>query len=140
MHLITYVSDFALPKTQMKQTLHDIVVVAKQHNPKHGITGVLFYIEETFLQVIEGEEANLRSLMTNIEADERHKNLTYLIDTTVEKRGFADWNMDSFILKNNLTFDKTTMSKLTENFSQNLLPRSDTLVYFYRSLLEEKVA
>ena len=139
MHLIAYVSQ--APGLANKEfLLEDIVTVAKRENPKRGITGVLFYHDGHFLQVIEGEESSLRSLMSNIEADPRHSEVNYLIDTKTESRGFRQWNMDSFDLGSDRKIDRGVLTELTESFKKNLLPRSDMLVFYYKALLKMKAA
>jgi hypothetical protein len=138
MHLITYTSDFIPTCGPIDFVLKDIVALAQKENKKHNITGVLFFVDGSFLQVIEGEEADLRVLMANIEKDSRHKNLKYLIDTEVEARGFADWNMDSLHLKAGKSFDYSYLSALSDSFLNCLMPRSDQLVQYYKSLMDER--
>lgn len=135
LHLITYISDFALPASEADLTLRKIVQTAQRENPRRQITGVLFFINGKFLQIIEGEEAHLRQLMRNIEADPRHGHVEYLIDCPVDKRGFQQWNMDSFNLDAESKFSALTLRDLTESFKKNLLVRSDSLVFYYRALL-----
>ena len=120
--------------------LANIEKVAKVENGKRNVTGVLFFVNGKFLQVIEGEESALRELMHNIEADDRHRDISYLIDTSVEKRGFNDWNMDSFHLSNCTVFTLENLQNLTESFKKNLLPRSDALIDYYKILLGQKTA
>lgn len=117
--------------------MQNIKQSAKTNNSKLQITGALFFHDGQFLQIIEGEEANLRALMINIEKDDRHFEVVYLIDTPVEKRGFSEWNMDSFILGEGHKFEREVMKNLNAGFEKNLLPRSDTLVYFYKTLLAQ---
>ena len=136
MHMIVYMSEYTGTEETLLNDLPAITAVAKLENAKSEITGVLFYLEGKFLQIIEGEEKLIRQLMTNIEKDSRHTNLEVLIDTAIESRGFYSWNMDTFNLKSPEKFNQAEMRILTENFAKNLLPRSDTLVYFYKSLLE----
>ncbi len=138
MHMIAYVSELAEDHMTIDSILEDIVGVAKSENPKHSITGVLFYIDGNFLQVIEGKERNLRSLMTNIENDARHRNVDYLIDTPVENRGFSDWNMETFNLSDTKAFNKEILKDITESFKKNLLPHSKTLLFYYKALLDAK--
>lgn len=139
MHLIAYVSESVVPKDKIDGLIADIVQVARRENPKRGITGVLFYVQGKFLQVIEGEELSLRGLMKNIGEDPRHKNVEYLVDSKTEGRGFSDWNMDSFHLDAGQTFDAEILKKLTRAFETSLLPKSDTLVFYYKTLLAQPV-
>ncbi len=138
MHMIAYISDFTGGKSEIDAVLNDIVKVAKVENQKRVITGVLFYLGGQFLQIIEGEDAALRLLMVNIEKDERHKNIEYLIDTKVEKRGFDQWNMDSFHLGAGKVFSRQSVKDLTESFKKNLIPKSDMLSFYYKTLLKQK--
>jgi len=136
MHLISYLSEYVGNPGAIDEQLADIVSTAKRRNAELGITGLLFYHAGKFIQVIEGEELHLRQLMALIEADKRHRNLTYLIDVPVERRGFSDWNMDSFNLTRSATLDVNEMQKINAAYRANLIPRSNTLVDVYQQLLE----
>ncbi len=135
-HLITYISDHIGPPDSAAADCAAIVATAKAMNPRHDITGVLFFARGKFLQVIEGPEDALRQLMRNIEGDARHTNVQYLIDTPVSRHGFSRWNMDFFRLEPGQSFDADTMKELTRSFETELLPRSDMLVLYYKALLE----
>ena len=138
MHLITYISDLELSyESKIDQVLDDIVAVAKEENLKRQITGVLFFHNNKFMQVIEGARTDLEFLMYKITKDPRHFNIEYLINTPVESRGFADWNMDVFYLGVESDFNYFNMKKLTLACERNLITRSDQLVSFYKTLLEE---
>ncbi len=136
MHMICYMSFYA-GKDDISTVLEDINKSAKNKNKECNITGVLFFHDGQFLQIIEGEEKDLRNLMSHIENDDRHCEINYLIDTPVEKRGFPDWNMDSLILGEGHKLEHEMMKSITAGFEKNLLPRSDTLVYFYKKLLAQ---
>ncbi len=136
MHMICYMS-FYNGKDDISKVLENIKETAKIKNRELQITGALFFHDGQFLQIIEGKEDRLRNLMALIEKDDRHCELDYLIDTPVEKRGFSEWNMDSFILGEGHKFEREMMKSLTLGFEKNLLPRSDTLVYFYKTLLAQ---
>jgi hypothetical protein len=123
---------------EAKQNLADIMAVSKPKNMVLGITGVLFYMEGKYLQILEGEENNVRAIMADIEKDSRHQNLEYLIDTKTEKRGFYDWKMDYFNFSNGQKFSRERLKDLSISFSKNLQPQSDILVMFYKKLLEKK--
>lgn len=135
MHLIVYLSEHIGSPDQIDGDLADIVRVAKAANPARGITGVLFFHNGRFVQVIEGEEDALRALMTDIEHDSRHRNIQYLVDEPVTKRGFSDWNMDSFNLDDSASLDPAAMKRLLADYKRNLLPRADTLVSIYKHML-----
>ena len=140
MHMIAYTSQFDSAAGDVNEVMNHIVETAKRENAKRHITGVLFYLQGVFLQIIEGEEAELRQLMQNVQGDERHRDIHYLIDTKVKTRGFQKWNMDSFNLETPQKFSPETFRTLTDNFVKNLIPRSDSLVFYYKTLLKHQAA
>lgn len=138
MHMICYISDYIKDVSQVEGVLKDIIAKAQNNNREKGITGALLFHNKKFVQVIEGQEQHLRDLMARIEKDPRHANTYVLIDTPVETRGFSNWNMEAFDLAEEKKFDADMMKKLTENFKTNLAPRSDTLMFYYKTLLKQK--
>ncbi len=139
MHLISYISDYAGDADSIDSVLDDIVSVSRRLNQLSGITGVLFFHGGKFVQVIEGEEPDLRQRIARIERDPRHRNLTYLIDTPVEKRGFADWNMDSFNLMHRDLISSAELMKIQDAYRANLIPRSNTLVDIYKLFVKQGI-
>lgn len=139
LHLIAYISESLLDESAVDGVIDAILAVAKKENKRHHITGVLYYMQGKFLQVIEGREADLRSLMQNIEADPRHKDVVYLVDEQCFSRGYSKWNMSAFKLGRGQVFDADTLQILTDHFKKTLLPRSDLLVKYYKTLLKERV-
>ena len=70
-----------------------IVTAAQRNNARHGITGFLIFNGRNFLQLVEGEEAQLLSLMSRIVMDRRHNGLVTLEDISIPARAFPDWSM-----------------------------------------------
>ncbi|MGB5603860.1 MAG: BLUF domain-containing protein, partial [Gammaproteobacteria bacterium] len=95
MHLVVYTSEYVGRKEDINSVLDDIVKTSKINNPAHEITGLLFYHNQRFIQVLEGEREALEELMSILEKDHRHKNIQRILDQPIKKRGFMDWNMDS---------------------------------------------
>jgi len=96
-HYIVYVSqaDSALtPKD-----LEDILEESRDYNPRHGITGILLFAEGegryrgSFMQLIEGDEAELEKLRKRIFSDPRHHTKVVLERGRKDKRDFPDWSM-----------------------------------------------
>ena len=67
---ITYISSSARPINQ--NGLEDILVKSRKNNNEIGITGMLIYHNDTFLQVLEGDEEKVDTLMSKIKKDGRH--------------------------------------------------------------------
>ncbi|ALW85860.1 hypothetical protein AUC43_12605 [Hymenobacter sedentarius] len=68
---------------------------ARAFNRIHHITGLLLYTPDgRFLQVLEGEEEEVRDLYYNhIVFDPRHFNCRVLAEGPCQRRNFADWTM-----------------------------------------------
>lgn len=70
-----------------------IVQNSVTNNMSRDITGFLIYADSRFLQLIEGEEGNLRGLLATLRTDPRHENIDILIDEPVNARRFPRWRM-----------------------------------------------
>lgn len=140
MHMIAYISSAVHTGEKLDEDIADIVKVAKRENLARNISGVLFFVNGQFLQIIEGREDHLRQLLHNIEGDPRHARIEVLIDTPIDERGFGHWNMDQFRLDDTSVFERETLKALTEAFKTSLLPKADTLVFYYKTLLRQKAA
>jgi hypothetical protein len=44
----------------------------REYNAAHGVTGMLLYSNETFVQVLEGDDRVIDELLDHIEEDPRH--------------------------------------------------------------------
>ncbi|HMJ54637.1 MAG TPA: BLUF domain-containing protein [Polyangiaceae bacterium] len=66
---------------------------ARINNTRLGVTGMLLYDRGSFLQVLEGEIADVRSLYQLIAKDARHERVVKLLETIVDVRSFQDWSM-----------------------------------------------
>lgn len=73
--------------------LFAILESSRRHNLENNITGVLFYLEGNFLQLFEGERAEVGETFDRIKADNRHTGLITLVDEAAERRLFDDWQM-----------------------------------------------
>jgi hypothetical protein len=90
-HCIVYFStSFGLFR---EEDLIDLLHQCRKHNHKANITGVLFYVQGSIIQVIEGSPEAVESLFDRIKQDRRHKNLTCVVNQRIEERLFANWSM-----------------------------------------------
>lgn len=74
--------------------LRDLLTDARQRNHGLGLTGLLLYAHERFIQVLEGPEPAVREVFESIQSDIRHKNIDTLRLESKEDRHFPDWRMD----------------------------------------------
>jgi hypothetical protein len=73
--------------------LDEILAWSRRVNVELGITGVLLYLDEVYMQYLEGEEGAVDALFTSIKADSRHQVVTPLDRRAIEKRVFPEWAM-----------------------------------------------
>ena len=111
----------------MDSDLLDICAKSKKKNPSRGVTGVLFYQNGNFMQLIEGERDELEDLMAIVGKDARHMNVTRLIDEVIEERGFAEWNMDTFNLDNIKSISRTEVIEIKKMITECIT--MDTFVF-----------
>lgn len=71
----------------------DLLSKARTKNASLGITGMLLYDDGSFFQVLEGEEAALDQLFSEISDDKRHQQVAKIISEAIPKRQFSDWSM-----------------------------------------------
>jgi hypothetical protein len=67
--------------------------VARRNNERLGLSGMLLYSSQSFLQVLEGPAAELEATYARIRADDRHAALRLLMDAEVPAPLFPDWTM-----------------------------------------------
>lgn len=65
----------------------------RKGNSVVGITGVLLYFNECFVQVLEGKEEAVNEAFQKIKADPRHRNVIELERSYIKVREFPDWSM-----------------------------------------------
>jgi hypothetical protein len=91
MFQLVYASSALRPFTELE--LRALLRKARQNNTKLDVTGMLLYKGGNFLQVLEGEQEVVTSLLTSIESDPRHKGVLVLLRRTSEQRDFPEWSM-----------------------------------------------
>lgn len=70
-----------------------ILATARRRNPEANVTGAMLFNEDWFVQLLEGEEADVRATFDRIAADPRHEDVHLLVDGKVPGRQFPDWSM-----------------------------------------------
>jgi hypothetical protein len=139
MHFIVYTSEYTGNDDDINAVLDDIVRTSKINNPEHDITGLLFYNNQRFIQVLEGEREALEGLMSILEKDTRHRNIQRIFDQQIKKRGFEDWNMDSLNLSEGQSIDPDELMRIRDAYTKHLLVDSKLLIEFYKAMLAMSV-
>jgi hypothetical protein len=70
-----------------------ILARSRSFNPDHGITGVLCYSGDLFMQVLEGGRDEVNKLYAEIVRDPRHHDVLLLDYAEISERRFAGWTM-----------------------------------------------
>jgi hypothetical protein len=73
--------------------LDSILESSVRHNFKNDVTGLLLFVGNRFMQVLEGQEIEINETMTRIAEDSRHTDLVVLERTAIASRSFDKWNM-----------------------------------------------
>ncbi len=76
---------------------HEIPELLKQArlaNAKHEITGMLLYIDGSFLQVLEGQPDMAEAVFGTILRDKRHTQVTLIAKDAIPERAYEGWTMN----------------------------------------------
>ena len=87
--LYTSVSPQGLSESELKIILEN----ARSKNSSLGITGMLIYHDREIMQILEGEEEDVKALYQAISNDSRHRSVEVLYQGTIEHRSFSQWTM-----------------------------------------------
>jgi len=82
------VSDAAIP-----EVLAEIERQSAVNNGRARISGILLSTERHFMQILEGTNRALSSLIDNLYRDERHTDMLLMEMVSVERRVFPEWTM-----------------------------------------------
>ncbi len=89
---MTYASR-AHPDVSAK-VFNEILQQAQNNNAANGITGMLIFNKDYFLQTIEGPRAQINRLLYGLISDQRHYDLQLLETREIKHRGWAKWSMN----------------------------------------------
>lgn len=103
MKTIVYLSTPTVPFSD--EDLTDLLVKSRDNNMKRNVSGMLLFLNDLFIQVLEGEDDEVDDLYNHIARDSRHHKLTKIYDQPIEERLFDVWAM---------AFDKMSSEELME--------------------------
>ena len=73
--------------------LDEILDQSRRNNPRKGITGLLSFTSDVFVQVIEGGRDEVCELYNVIVRDDRHRDVRLLAYDEIAERRFGSWTM-----------------------------------------------
>jgi hypothetical protein len=91
-------------------TVDAILEEARRNNPGAGITGMLCFTDELFIQVIEGGRDAVCELYNSLVRDARHTGIRLLRFEEITERGFGAWTMGK------VDFSRTSQTLLLKYF------------------------
>ena len=97
---LIYVSRLAPSRHSVETIFRGILATARSRNEALNITGLLAYADGYFVQLLEGERAEVLQLYASITRDERHLDVSILSSTKITRRTHATWAMGGALLSN----------------------------------------
>ncbi len=70
-----------------------ILEVSRRRNAELGLTGVLVYTGNGFLQVLEGRQTDVLAVFERLLVDRRHRSVSVIEMGETERRLFGSWSM-----------------------------------------------
>ena len=101
--------------------LLELLATSRKNNAGADVTGLLLYKDGNFLQLLEGEEEQVRRIFGKIARDPRHFNVTVLLEGSTDERQFPDWSMGFHNLR---SVDPATVPGYSPFLDTPLLPES----------------
>jgi hypothetical protein len=77
----------------LSEIVQSIMQQSRDHNPQHGITGILCHSDQVFMQVLEGGREAINTLYSHILRDPRHTDVILLDYEEISQRRYAGWTM-----------------------------------------------
>jgi len=88
---LVYISSATRPFNEVE--LERLLVAVRAKNAQNGITGILLYNDQSFLQILEGTRDDVERTLARILRDPRHAGVTVVQDEVVVERDFSAWDM-----------------------------------------------
>lgn len=133
---LTYLSS---PTRHMSvDDLVDILNTARDNNARLGVSGMLLYTGEWFIQVLEGTEKVVDDLVAEIKKDPRHKDFRVLERKKITSREYADWTMGFKRIDKNDVRDIPGLNKFFDtdlggDLSSDKISLVNRLLHHYRN-------
>lgn len=111
--------------------IDQILSTSRRRNETQGVTGALLFNEDRFVQLLEGEEFDVKSTFERIALYSRHEAVELLFDQNTKERRFPAWSM-AFVGQAAAVREKFADSPLTKS---SVTMRGDQVVDFIVKLV-----
>lgn len=79
---------------QMSESeLERLLTAAREKNSALGITGMLLYVGDNFIQALEGQKKALDAVLQSIKSDPRHADFRIVLRSENVRRDYVEWSM-----------------------------------------------
>ena len=116
------------------QQIASILEQSRRNNPRAGVTGILCYTEDVFIQVLEGGRDEVCELFNGIVRDSRHLDVRILVYEEITERRFVNWAMGQ------VDISKVNAGLLLKYFKKATLDPFDASGHATMALIHELVA
>ena len=82
-----------LAAAQAESQIDSIMEQSRRNNPRLGVTGILCFTNDVFIQVREGGRDEVCDLYNKIVGDARHRDVRLLVYGEISERRFSNWTM-----------------------------------------------
>jgi len=117
-----------------KKELLDLLKKSWNKNKDLEITGLLIYLNQRFIQVLEGEMSAVKNLFATIQQDTRHTKVTTVIEGDTPDRIFKDWCMGFKNLSQPDFINLSGFQNLDDFFKQQKISEDSNLVLIFLQL------
>ena len=107
LYSLTYTSQAA--RGLEAKDVDEIHRAALTYNPLDGVTGILLFNGEAFMQIIEGAETAIDDLFERLLKDPRHHSVELRDRRKIEKRFFPQWSMYRLDIPNSLEESRASL-------------------------------
>lgn len=108
------------------ESLRDLMLHARRKNKRLGLTGLLLFDSPLFLQVLEGPVESIEQIISDLRADERHRDMDIIhTNDNLKEREFARWSMGCKILGDGLPNDYKELDNRVKQLLSEAHPNGD---------------
>jgi uncharacterized membrane protein (DUF373 family) len=138
---LTYISSPTRPMSV--DDLMEILNKSRDNNARLGISGMLLFTGDWFIQVLEGEEKIIDDKVAQIKKDPRHKDLRILERKKISMREYAEWTMgfrrvDKSDVRDLPGLNKFFDTDLSGDLGSDKISLVNSLLHHYRSESKKK--
>lgn len=116
-------------------SISEILEVARKHNSQANLTGLLIYRRRAFVQLLEGDEKEVRELYEKkIRNDLRHERIHTMIESFSKNRIFEHWSM-AYVDDNRIQSSSEALFDLFDAIIQNNSSDRNTILPILKKFL-----